>query len=165
MRKRSRARSSWLAIWADACSLGIEASSVIGLRTMTLGNWRQGRRYRSAKNGYRKDRSRPGTPGQGLEWRPGRHGAQRRCENARPLPAKGAREPDTSCQRRRSTAISTKTKMANEVVTNALYHRPRNYLTGMGNFGSRPSLCENVYGQKKSRIFFLLGSRWTSFAR
>ena len=36
MRKRSRARSSWLAIWADACSLGIEASSVIGLRTMKL---------------------------------------------------------------------------------------------------------------------------------
>ena len=36
MRKRSRARSSWLAIWADACSLGIEASSVIGLRAMKL---------------------------------------------------------------------------------------------------------------------------------
>ena len=36
MRKRSRARSSWLAVWADACSLGIEASSVIGLRTMKL---------------------------------------------------------------------------------------------------------------------------------
>ena len=36
MRKRSRARRSWLAIWADACSLGLEASSVIGLRTMKL---------------------------------------------------------------------------------------------------------------------------------
>ena len=36
MRKGSRARSSWLAIWANACSLGIEASSVIGLRTMKL---------------------------------------------------------------------------------------------------------------------------------
>ena len=36
MRKRSRARSSWLAIWADACSLGFEASSVIGLRAMKL---------------------------------------------------------------------------------------------------------------------------------
>src|SRR5271157_4393491 len=36
MRKRSRARNSWLGIWADACSLGFEASSVIGLRTMKL---------------------------------------------------------------------------------------------------------------------------------
>jgi hypothetical protein len=36
MRKRSRARSSWLAIGADACSLGFEASSVIGLRAMKL---------------------------------------------------------------------------------------------------------------------------------
>ena len=36
MRKSSRARSSWLAIWADACSLGLEASSVIGLRTIKL---------------------------------------------------------------------------------------------------------------------------------
>ena len=36
MRKRSRARISWLAIWADACSLGLEASSVIGLRAMKL---------------------------------------------------------------------------------------------------------------------------------
>jgi hypothetical protein len=36
MRKGSRARSSWLAIWADACSLGFEASSVIGLRAMKL---------------------------------------------------------------------------------------------------------------------------------
>src|SRR5271167_2202674 len=36
MRKGSRARSSWLAIWADACSLGLEASSVIGLRAMKL---------------------------------------------------------------------------------------------------------------------------------
>jgi len=36
MRKRSRARNSWLGIWANACSLGFEASSVIGLRTMKL---------------------------------------------------------------------------------------------------------------------------------
>ena len=36
MRKRSRARNSWLGIWADACSLGFEAFSVIGLRTMKL---------------------------------------------------------------------------------------------------------------------------------
>ena len=36
MRKGSRARNSWLGIWADACSLGFEASSVIGLRTMKL---------------------------------------------------------------------------------------------------------------------------------
>jgi hypothetical protein len=36
MRKGSRARSSWHAVWADACSLGFEASSVIGLRTMKL---------------------------------------------------------------------------------------------------------------------------------
>ena len=28
--------------------------------------------------------------------------------------------------------------MANEVVTNALYHRARNYLIGVGNLGSRP---------------------------
>ena len=48
------------------------------------------------------------------------------------------REPDTSCERRRSTAISTETKMANEVVTNALNHRARNYLIGVGNLGSRP---------------------------
>ncbi len=36
MRKSLRARSSWLAIWADACSLGLEASTVIGLRTVKL---------------------------------------------------------------------------------------------------------------------------------
>ena len=36
MRKSSRARNSWLGIWADACLLGFEASSVIGLRTMKL---------------------------------------------------------------------------------------------------------------------------------
>ena len=36
MPKRSRARNSWLGIWADACSLGFEASSVIGLRAMKL---------------------------------------------------------------------------------------------------------------------------------
>jgi hypothetical protein len=36
MRKRSRARNAWLDLWADACSLGFEASSVIGLRTMKL---------------------------------------------------------------------------------------------------------------------------------
>ena len=36
MRKGSRARNSWLGIWADVCSLGFEASSVIGLRTMKL---------------------------------------------------------------------------------------------------------------------------------
>ncbi len=36
MRKRSRARNSWFGIWADACSLGFEASSVIGLRAMKL---------------------------------------------------------------------------------------------------------------------------------
>ena len=36
MRKRSRARNSWLDVWAAACSLGFEASSVIGLRTMKL---------------------------------------------------------------------------------------------------------------------------------
>jgi hypothetical protein len=36
MRKGSRARSSWHAVWADACSLGFEASSVIGLRAMKL---------------------------------------------------------------------------------------------------------------------------------
>ena len=36
MRKWSRARNSWLGIWADACSLGFEASSVIGLRAMKL---------------------------------------------------------------------------------------------------------------------------------
>jgi len=38
MRIGSRARSSWLAVWADACSLGLEASSVIGLRAMKLAN-------------------------------------------------------------------------------------------------------------------------------
>ena len=36
MRKGSRARNSWLGIWTDACSLGFEASSVIGLRAMKL---------------------------------------------------------------------------------------------------------------------------------
>ncbi len=36
MRKGSRARNSWLAVWADACSLGFDASSVIGLRAMKL---------------------------------------------------------------------------------------------------------------------------------
>ncbi len=36
MRKRSRARNSWLGIWADACSLGLEASSVIGLRATKI---------------------------------------------------------------------------------------------------------------------------------
>jgi len=36
MRKGSRARSAWLAIWADACSLGFEASPVIVLRAMKL---------------------------------------------------------------------------------------------------------------------------------
>ena len=36
MRKRSRARNAWLDVWANACSLGFEASSVIGLRTMKL---------------------------------------------------------------------------------------------------------------------------------
>jgi hypothetical protein len=36
MRKSSRARNSWLAIWADAYSLGLEASSVIGLRAIKL---------------------------------------------------------------------------------------------------------------------------------
>ena len=36
MRKRSRARSSWLALYGDACLLGFEASSVIGLRAMKL---------------------------------------------------------------------------------------------------------------------------------
>ena len=36
MRKGSRARNSWLGIWADACLLGFEVSSVIGLRTMKL---------------------------------------------------------------------------------------------------------------------------------
>jgi hypothetical protein len=36
MRKRSRARNSWLGVWANACSLGFEASSVIALRTMKL---------------------------------------------------------------------------------------------------------------------------------
>ncbi len=36
MRKSSRARSSWLAVWADAWSLGLEASSVIGLRAIKL---------------------------------------------------------------------------------------------------------------------------------
>ncbi len=36
MRKRSPALNSWLLVWANACSLGFEASSVIGLRTMKL---------------------------------------------------------------------------------------------------------------------------------
>ncbi len=36
MRKRSPAPHSWLLVWANACSLGFEASSVIGLRTMKL---------------------------------------------------------------------------------------------------------------------------------
>jgi hypothetical protein len=36
MRKRSRARNAWLDLWTDACSLGFEASSVIGLRTVKL---------------------------------------------------------------------------------------------------------------------------------
>src|SRR6516164_7812233 len=36
MRKRSRARNAWLELWANACSLGFEASSVIGLRAMKL---------------------------------------------------------------------------------------------------------------------------------
>ena len=36
MRKRPRARNSWLGIWADDCSLGFEASSVIGLRAMKI---------------------------------------------------------------------------------------------------------------------------------
>jgi hypothetical protein len=36
MRKRPRARNSWLGIWADTCSLGFEASSVIGLRAMKI---------------------------------------------------------------------------------------------------------------------------------
>ena len=36
MRKSSRARGSWLAFWADACALGLELSSVIGLRTIRL---------------------------------------------------------------------------------------------------------------------------------
>jgi len=30
-------RDSWLSIWLDACSLGFEASSVIGLRVLTIG--------------------------------------------------------------------------------------------------------------------------------
>jgi hypothetical protein len=36
MRKGSRARNSWLGIWADACSWGFEASSVIGFLAMKL---------------------------------------------------------------------------------------------------------------------------------
>ncbi len=31
------ARNSWLRIWADAWSLGVEASCVVGLRAMKIG--------------------------------------------------------------------------------------------------------------------------------
>ena len=107
MRKGSRARSSWLLICGDACSLGFEASSVIGLRAIShaaIGG--KAAATKSQRMVSEKIEASLALQAKALSGALRSRGTRRRGENARPLWAKGAREPDSSpCQRSRWTAL------------------------------------------------------------
>ena len=108
MRKRSRARSSWLAVWGDACSLGFEASSVIGLRAMKLAIGGKAADTEAQRMVSEKIEASLALQAKVMSGRPVAGASPR--ENARPLSEKGAREPDTPCQRSRWTAHRPKRK-------------------------------------------------------